>query len=165
MRKNKTILLSMGLTLLFSLSNYESKAQNQFADYVNYNKENNLELTPLASFVMRWYGVKYRLGGSTMKGIDCSQFSKKLYWEVYGRKLGENCAAQWKETKRIPKDSLMVGDIVFFRSKESPSGWHCGVYLGRDTFVHAANKDEGVKVSSLLEPRYLNGYKGAGRLD
>jgi cell wall-associated NlpC family hydrolase len=59
----------------------------------------------------------------------------------------------------------MVGDIVFFRSKQSPSGWHCGVYLGMDMFVHSANKDEGVKVSSLLEPRYLSGYKGAGRLD
>jgi hypothetical protein len=121
--------------------------------------------TPLHSFVMEWYGVKYRLGGSTKQGIDCSQFTKKLYWEVYGRKLGDNCVKQWNQTKRIKKSDLQVGDLVFFRSSQSPSGWHCGLYLGEDTFAHAANKKEGVKISSLFEPRYLRSYKGAGRLD
>jgi cell wall-associated NlpC family hydrolase len=142
-----------------------SFGQNQFIDLVEYNKLNPTKLTPLTTFVMEWYGVKYRLGGSTKRGIDCSQFTKKLYWEVYGLKLGKNCAEQWKQTDRIKKDSLKVGDIVFFRSRQSPSGWHCGLYLGNDTFVHAANKKEGVKISSLFEPRYLRSYKGAGRLN
>ena len=140
-------------------------AQNQIRDYVEYNKLNPLKLTPLSSFVMGWYGVRYKLGGSTRRGIDCSQFTKKLYWEVYGRRLGDNCAEQWKQTNRINRDSLTVGDIVFFRSSQSPSGWHCGLYLGNDTFAHAANRKEGVKISSLSEPRYLRAYKGAGRLD
>ena len=139
--------------------------QNQVFDYVEYNKLNPLKLTPLSTFVMEWYGVRYRLGGLTKKGIDCSQYTKKLYWEVYGRKLGDNCQKQWNQTKRIKKDSLVVGDIVFFRSRQSPSGWHCGLYLGNGTFSHAANKKEGVKISSLSEPRYLRAYKGAGRLD
>ena len=143
----------------------KSKGQNQFSDYVQHLNENQNKNKPLHSFVMEWYGVKYRLGGSTKKGIDCSQFTKKLYWEVYGLKLGKNCAEQWNQTKRIKKDSLKVGDIVFFRSRQSPSGWHCGLYLGNDTFAHAANKKEGVKISSLFEPRYLRSYKGAGRLD
>ena len=142
-----------------------SKGQNQFSDYVQHLSEDQPKNKPLHSFVMEWYGVKYRLGGSTKKGIDCSQFTKKLYWEVYGRKLGNNCAEQWKQTKRIKRDSLVVGDIVFFRSKQSPSGWHCGLYLGNDTFAHAANKKEGVKISSLFEPRYFRAYKGAGRLN
>lgn len=120
---------------------------------------------PLHSFVMEWYGVKYRLGGSTKKGIDCSQFTKKLYGEVYNKKLGDNCSKQWNQTRRIKRDSLVVGDIVFFRSRQSPSGWHCGIYLGEDTFVHAANKSEGVKISSLSEPRYKNNFKGGGRLN
>lgn len=152
----------LGLMLLISLS---CMGQNQVSDYVQYIKENLPKNKPLHSFVMEWYGVKYRLGGSTKKGIDCSQFTKKLYWEVYGRKLGENCLEQWKQTNRIKKTELIVGDIIFFRSRQSPSGWHCGIYLGNDTFVHAANKQEGVKISSLLEPRYVQGYKGAGRLD
>jgi lipoprotein Spr len=158
----KEVLILIIVLVLLSVSAF---GQNQFADYVKYNKENTPELTPLPTFVMKWYGVKYRLGGSTMKGIDCSQFTKKLYWEVYGLKLGNNCAEQWKQTKRIKKDSLLVGDIVFFNSRQSPSGWHCGLYLGDGTFVHAANKEEGVKISNLSEPRYLRSYKGAGRLN
>lgn len=148
-----------------TLTFLSTSAQNQVIDYVEYNKLNPLKLTPLSTFVMEWYGVRYRLGGSTKKGIDCSQYTKKLYWEVYGRKLGDNCQKQWNQTKRIKKDSLVVGDIIFFRSRQSPSGWHCGLYLGNGTFSHAANKKEGVKISSLSEPRYLRAYKGAGRLD
>jgi hypothetical protein len=150
------ILTMMSVTSVFS--------QNQFSDYVQHLKNDTLNLKPLGSFVMDWYGSKYQLGGNTKNGIDCSQFAKKLYWEVYGKKLNNTCVEQWKQTIRIKKDSLMVGDIVFFRSTQSPSGWHCGVYLGKDTFVHAANKKEGVKISCLSEPRYLNSYKGAGRL-
>lgn len=149
----------MTLTLM------SSTAQNQIRDFIEYSKLNPLKLTPLSSFVMEWYGVRYHLGGSTKRGIDCSQYTKKLYWEVYGRKLGDNCQKQWNQTKRIKKDSLVIGDIVFFRSRQSPSGWHCGLYLGNGTFSHAANKKEGVKISSLSEPRYHRAYKGAGRLD
>jgi lipoprotein Spr len=151
--------------LALSLLTLSSVGQNMVMDYVEYSKLNQLKLKPLSSFVMEWYGVKYRLGGNTKRGIDCSQFTKKLYWEVYGRKLGNNCAEQWKQTMRIKRDSLKIGDIVFFRSTQSPSGWHCGLYLGKDTFAHAANRKEGVKISSLFEPRYLRAYKGAGRLD
>lgn len=118
----------------------------------------------LSTFVNEWMGVRYRLGGSTKKGIDCSQFTKKLYNEVYGVKLGNNCQQQWNQTKRVERDSLVVGDILFFRSRQSPSGWHCGLYLGEGNFVHAANRAEGVKISNLSEPKYANHYKGAGRV-
>lgn len=151
--------------LILTFTTLTSIGQNQFSDYISHLENNSPKLKPLESFVMEWYGVKYRLGGSTKRGIDCSQFTKKLYWEVYGLKLGKNCAEQWGQTKRIKKDSLKVGDIVFFRSRQSPSGWHCGLYLGNDTFAHAANKKEGVKISGLSEPRYLRSYKGAGRLN
>jgi cell wall-associated NlpC family hydrolase len=70
---------------------------------------------------------------------------------------------QWHQTKRITKDSLEIGDIVFFSSKTSPSRWHCGIYIGNNKFVHSSNKREGVKVSDLNEHRYIKSYKGAGR--
>ena len=153
------------LIIVLLLLTVSAFSQNQFNDYTKFKESEPLNLTPLSSFVMGWYGVKYKLGGSTKRGIDCSQFTKRLFWDVYGRKLGNNCAEQWKQTIRVKRDSVKVGDILFFRSRQSPSGWHCGLYLGNDTFVHAANKKEGVKISSLFEPRYIRAYKGAGRLD
>jgi cell wall-associated NlpC family hydrolase len=118
----------------------------------------------LNSFIIHWIGKPYKLGGSTEAGIDCSQFNKRLYQDVYEIKLEGVCYKQWNQTIRIKRDSLEIGDLVFFRSSQSPSGWHCGTYIGETMFVHAANRAEGVKVSSLMEPRYKAAYKGAGRL-
>lgn len=176
----KIVLIFITLMLLLGLS---CVGQNQFSDYTNYlrNKSEgdylyvkvknkteqilNTDSAKLNAFIRDWMGVRYRLGGSTKRGIDCSQFSKKLYMVVYGKSLGKNCAEQWGQTTRIPKDSLKTSDIVFFRSRQSPSGWHCGVYIGDNRFVHAANRAEGVKISSLDEPRYKRAYKGSGRLN
>jgi lipoprotein Spr len=119
--------------------------------------------TTLNKFMLHWLGKPYKLGGKTERGIDCSQFTKRLYKDVYGKQLENVAYKQWNETQRIKKDSLVIGDLVFFRSRQSPSGWHCGTYIGETMFVHAANRYEGVKISSLLEPKYKKAYKGAGR--
>jgi lipoprotein Spr len=118
----------------------------------------------LNSFILKWLGKPYKLGGKTEKGIDCSQFTKRLYKDVYSKELENVAYKQWNQTIRIKRDSLQVGDIVFFRSRQSPSGWHCGAYIGNTYFVHAANKFEGVKISSLKEPKYMKSYRGSGRL-
>ena len=117
----------------------------------------------LNTFVINWLRKPYKLGGSTEKGIDCSQFNKRLAQDVYKITIENTCMTQWETTDRVKKDSLQVGDIVFFRSRVSPSRWHCGTYIGETMFVHASNKYEGVKVSSLNEPKYKAAYRGGGR--
>lgn len=172
----------IGLIILLTLLTISAFSQNQFSDYVNYQKslvdgdymyvivKGKTEKLPITDtlkldvFIRNWLGVKYKLGGSTKRGIDCSQFTKRLYQDVYGLELKDVAYKQWIQTKRVPKTGLIVGDIVFFNSRVSPSGWHCGIYIGNDRFVHAANKSEGVKISSLSEPKYKKSYKGAGRL-
>ena len=118
----------------------------------------------LNKFILHWIGKPYKLGGRTERGIDCSQFNKRLYLDVYKITLENVCYKQWNQTGRIKRDSLEVGDLLFFRSKASPSGWHCGTYIGNTYFVHAANRYEGVKVSSLNEPRYSRTFRGGGRV-
>jgi cell wall-associated NlpC family hydrolase len=119
--------------------------------------------TTLDSFINEWKGTPYRLGGRSKSGIDCSQFTKRLYKDVYNKQLDDVAWKQWNQTKRTSKDSLEIGDIVFFSSKTSPSRWHCGIYIGNNKFVHSSNKREGVKVSDLNEHRYIKSYKGAER--
>ena len=118
----------------------------------------------LDSFINEWKGAPYRLGGSSKTGIDCSQFTKRLYKDVYGEHLEDVAWRQWNQTKRISKANLEVGDIVFFNSRVSPSGWHCGIYIGYNKFVHASNRREGVIISDLNSYPYNRSYKGAGRL-
>ncbi len=118
----------------------------------------------LNSFILKWLGKPYKLGGKTETGIDCSQFNKRLYLDVYKIELQNVCYKQWEQTNRIKRDSLQIGDLLFFKSKQSPSGWHCGVYIGNTYFVHSANRFEGVKISSIKEPKYSLVYRGAGRI-
>ena len=136
--------------------------RNQFADYVEWLQTNN---PSLGNFINEWLGVRYRLGGSTKKGIDCSQFNKRLYKDVYDLDLKDVCYKQWEQITRVNKDSLKMGDLIYFRSRQSPSGWHCGVYIGNRIFVHAANRYENVKLSSIDEPKYVKSYRGGGRLN
>lgn len=119
--------------------------------------------TTFNKFMVYWLRKPYKFGGNSEKGIDCSQFNKRLYKDVYGKQIGNNCYQQWTQSQRITRDSLELGDLVFFRSKLSPSGWHCGTYLGNTYFIHASNKYEGVKISSLSEPRYEKSIRGFGR--
>jgi lipoprotein Spr len=120
--------------------------------------------TTLNNFVYHWLGKPYKLGGKTERGIDCSQFNKRLAKDVYKIEIENVCYRQWDSTQRVSKYSLAIGDLVYFRSRQSPSGWHCGTYIGETMFVHSANRFEGVKISSLVEPKYKAAYKGAGRV-
>jgi len=122
------------------------------------------KVVTLDEFIIEWKGVPYRLGGHSKTGIDCSQFTKRLYKDVYNKQLENVAWKQWNQTKRVPKASLEVGDIVFFNSNVSPSGWYCGIYIGNNKFVHSSNRREGVKISDLSEYPYNRSYKGAGRL-
>ncbi len=161
MKKHKTKILAVITTLLLWLLCFTCSAQiplEKFDDGVF------TEDSVLNSFILKWLGKPYKLGGKTEKGIDCSQFNKRLYLDVYKIELQNVCYKQWEQTGRIKRDSLQTGDLLFFRSKQSPSGWHCGVYIGNTYFVHSANRYEGVKISSINEPKYARVYRGAGRV-
>ncbi len=161
----KTKVLYIVTTLLFWLLCFMCTAQTKKELSVLDSLPYLTTDTVLNGFMLHWIGKPYKLGGKTERGIDCSQFNKRLYSDVYKLELENVCYKQYNQTERIKKDSLQIGDLLFFRSSQSPSGWHCGTYIGETMFVHAANKYEGVKVSSLLEPRYKKAYKGAGRLN
>lgn len=156
----KFIFILLFVVLLPTISNSQTKKQLFVLDSVPV-------LTPdttLNNFIYHWLGKPYRLGGKTERGIDCSQFNKRLYADVYKLQLENVCYKQWNQTDRVKMDSLEIGDLLFFRSSVSPSGWHCATYIGETLFVHAANRYEGVKISSINEPRYRKALRGAGRL-
>lgn len=118
----------------------------------------------LNSFVNEWLGVPYKWGGKTKKGIDCSKFTQRLYEDVYNLIIPGVSWKQWDFTERISLDSLQTGDLVFFNSRLSPSGWHVGAYLIDGFFVHASNKKDDVKISKLTDEPYKKNFKGGGRI-
>jgi len=132
--------------------------------------ESQLNLDSLASkdssmhrFVNEWLGSKYRAGGNNKEGVDCSGFSRILYSTIYNQEIPRTAKEQYNHSLRIKKNNLQLGDLIFFRSKYSPTGWHVAVYLYDGYFVHSGNRHTGVCVGNLQTPYYTRNYKGAGR--
>jgi cell wall-associated NlpC family hydrolase len=115
-------------------------------------------------FIDDWYGTKYRLGGSSRSGIDCSALVQKLYTYVYGMDVVRTSVMQFRMSEYIAdKTKLKEGDLVFFRIHGGPVS-HVGVYLHNNYFVHASSS-RGVMISNLNDTYWTKYYVGGGRVE
>jgi lipoprotein Spr len=117
----------------------------------------------LLEAVDEWYGVRYRVGGNTKKGIDCSGFTVAVYAAAYGLMIPRISREQYRTSRKISTTELQEGDLVFFNTNGRGVS-HVGVYLGNNKFIHAS-VSRGVMVNDLFETYYLKRYIGAGRID
>lgn len=117
----------------------------------------------LLESVDEWYGVRYRVGGNTKKGVDCSGFTVAVYAAVYGMMLPRISRDQYRLSRKISTTELQEGDLVFFNTNGRGVS-HVGVYLGNNKFIHAS-VSRGVMVNDLFENYYLRRFVGAGRID
>lgn len=108
----------------------------------------------LNDFYNEWKGVKYKFGGDTKKGIDCSAFTQKVFKEKFQLDIPRTTRTQVKLGKTIKKDNLKLGDLVFFKTGKVDR--HVGIYIGNGEFMHASIK--GVKVTKLNKPFYKKAY-------
>ena len=97
-------------------------------------------------------GVPYRLGGATMRGIDCSAFVRKVY-EIFGVALPRTAREQSCVGRPIGKNELEEGDLVFFQTQRARRT-HVGIYIGNGEFVHASSWNKEVKVDHLDKPYF-----------
>ena len=118
----------------------------------------------LVETVTKWLGTPYRYGSSSRKGTDCSGFVTRIYRDVYGIDLSRSSRSMFGDVKRIKKDSVRTGDLVFFKRGPNQPIFHVGIYLKGGKFIHSATSS-GVMVSSLKEPYFRNYYYAAGRVN
>ncbi|MCX8956530.1 bifunctional murein DD-endopeptidase/murein LD-carboxypeptidase [Erwinia psidii] len=108
-----------------------------------------------------WKGVRYRLGGTNKRGIDCSAFVQTTFREQFGMDLPRSTYEQEDAGKSIQRARLRPGDLVLFRA--GSTGRHVGIYLGNDNFVHASTSN-GVTISNMNEAYWKNRYRDARRV-
>lgn len=119
--------------------------------------------TTAYNFINNWLGTRYKFGGDSENGIDCSAFVRRLYRAVYNFELPRTCVYQYKLTERIAKECLEFGDLVFFKVKNT-SKWHVGFFIGDDKFVHASGNGGSVIISNLNDSLYKRIYLSGGRV-
>ncbi|MEO7922276.1 MAG: C40 family peptidase [Chitinophagaceae bacterium] len=139
-----------------------SSVQLKYAVLLNTEVE-SLPNKVLLENVDDWYGVRYRTGGNTKAGVDCSGFTVAVYMAVYGIMLPRVSREQYRISRKVSTTELQEGDLVFFNTNGRGVS-HVGVYLGNNKFIHAS-VSRGVMVSGIFEPYYLKRYIGAGRID
>ena len=108
----------------------------------------------LMDFYKEWKNVKYRYGGNSKKGIDCSAFTQRIFKEKFDMKIPRTTRTQVTVGKKIKRSELEMGDLVFF--KTGVRDRHVGVYMGDGSFMHASIK--GVKFTKLDKPYYKRKY-------
>jgi len=117
--------------------------------------------TSLYNFIDEWWGTRYRYGGTTKKGVDCSSFTGKVLESVYGITAPRTATEQFDVAEKFSVDQLVEGDLVFFDTRGGVS--HVGVYLGDNYFAHSSVK-YGVTISSLKDDYYSRKFIGGGRI-
>lgn len=117
----------------------------------------NLNNSPdaLVETASRFMGVPYLWGGTSTKAMDCSGFTKTIYF-LNGMIIPRDASQQVHTGKPIDDtgnfDVLKLGDLLFFgtpateESKEKVV--HVGMWIGNKEFIHASDM---VRVSSVDE--------------
>jgi cell wall-associated NlpC family hydrolase/LysM repeat protein len=129
------------------------------SDILAYADTGNLDLLEKA-YALR--GTRYRYGGSSRSGFDCSGFAGYVY-RTQGVKLPRTSREQATVGKKVDKDELRKGDLVFFKTRGSRIS-HVGIYTGNGKFIHASSGSGRVRVNSLSDGYYSRRYAGARRV-
>lgn len=96
-------------------------------------------------------GIKYRYGGTTPEGFDCSGFVQYLYSLSFQLMLPRTSGELALVGPIIRRERLQPGDLVFFAAGDDIT--HVGVYIGNERFAHASSK-AGISVNTLFQSYY-----------
>ena len=130
----------------FPLKSYNSSAKNISYDEL-YNALNLQHKD--------WKGVRYKYGGNSKKGIDCSSFVQKTFKDRLNINIPRTTTLQSKTGIDISMKDLEIGDLVFFKTGFNSK--HVGIYLEAGKFLHASTR-RGVTISRLDNNYYSKNF-------
>ena len=118
----------------------------------------------IVAYAKKYMGYKYVSGGSSPStGFDCSGFTSYVYKQC-GISISRSSSAQASNGTAVSKSNLQPGDLVIFNNRANTSIGHVGIYIGRNTFIHAGNSGTGVITTSLSDSYYSARYVTGRRI-
>jgi cell wall-associated NlpC family hydrolase len=113
-------------------------------------------------------GVKYKLGGKTPSGFDCSGFTIYCFEPI--TKLPATAAQQGLIGNNISPKDARKGDLIFFKGGNAKSKeiGHVGIIVsgkGMETsFIHASSS-KGIMISKLNEKYFSERFVRIRRIN
>ncbi|WP_425436503.1 C40 family peptidase [Paenibacillus herberti] len=142
--KKQAVSIALGFTLLFSAGSQGASAGSTMDGVID-----------------DVIGTPYKAAGTTTKGFDCSGFTSYVF-KQFKIKLPHSSSSQSGMGKKVTKDDLQPGDLVFFNTSGRGVS-HVGVYVGDGQFAHSSSS-KGVIISELSESYYAKRYLSARRI-
>lgn len=115
----------------------------------------------ILTYANTFTGVPYKFGGTTPAGFDCSGYIRHVFQKV-GVQLPRQADEQYTVGKKVEKQNLQPGDLVFFETYE-PGVSHSGIYIGDGQFI-SATSSSGVAVADIDDSYWGPRYVGAKRV-
>jgi len=152
------MLLAIAFTSCKSTSNAVSKSDSK--------KENRALVKNLIEKATDNIGVRYKAGGTTRNGFDCSGLVYTTF-ESENITLPRSSYDQAKIGKIIPLNDARKGDLIFFKTNKSSRINHVGLVTEANAdevkFVHSSTS-KGVIISSTKEAYYKNSFEQVNRI-
>jgi peptidoglycan endopeptidase LytE len=111
-------------------------------------------------------GTRYRSGGTTKAGFDCSGLMISTF-SSFDIKLPRSSIEQSRIGVKVTSDEAQKGDLIFFKTNGRRQINHVGmvvdVFDGEIKFVHSSIHG-GVMISSTKEPYYQRAFSQVNRV-
>ena len=121
--------------------------------YASWLARTNPSNENLVATSKRLMGLPYLWGGTSPKGVDCSGFTKTIFF-LNGLILPRDASQQIHTGDLIDDnqnfENLQPGDLLFFGKKATETSpervIHVGMWIGNNEFIHSAGR---VKINSV----------------
>lgn len=135
-------------------------------DFVPDDDSTSYFVKQLISSALQYEGVRYRGGGTTSSGMDCSGLVFTVFKE-YDLSLPRRSIDMSKVGKKLKVREVKKGDLVFFKTSNRGVINHVGLVTevrgDEILFIHSSVQ-RGVIISSTKEPYYQRTFAQANRV-
>lgn len=149
-----------------SRKNLKSIINDKNDDDLIFEGTENYVALQMINNAMNFLGVRYRGGGTTIAGMDCSGMVTAVF-NIFGLQLPRSSHEMARVGEKIDRSEVKKGDLVFFKTNGRSQINHVGMVVEVEgdeiKFIHSSTQ-KGVIISSTKEPYYQRTFAQANRV-